>query len=128
MKHLRRYNESIDPDIRQDILDICLDIVDVGFKISIVENKINKNNYIYIEHERSFSPYPYKKNIFKIDNNFKEVLLRLRDFLGDRYVNCSLLGNDSFGISTEKLIELTEDIDLEDVNKLDILDIVIYFK
>ena len=94
MKYLRKYNESIDPDLKQDIMDICLDIIDIGFDVSVNETGIGK--YIYIRSNIN--------NKFHINDELKEVLLRLCDFLGDLYVSC-LVSRSEY----QKKIELTED-------------------
>ena len=96
MKHLRKFNESLENDIRQDITEICYDITDdQGFNIRFFDKFGQK--YISI----GKAPYVY----FNF-NEVKEVCLRIKDYLGDKYESCEYQSRStSFG-----RIDLTDDL------------------
>ncbi len=72
MKHLKKYNENSDIS-KSDLQDICLELEDNGFEVEFKYRyglnhiKISKNN-----------------KSFKYDE-VKEVMLRLKEYLGDLY-------------------------------------------
>lgn len=76
MRHLKKYNESKEELTLQDIRDICLELQDEGFKIEI--------EYYYVKISN-----PNKK--FKYDE-VKDVMLRLKDYLGEWYLRTVVNG------------------------------------
>ncbi len=80
MKHLRKYNESKEEISLQDVKDICQELEDEGFQVDLKECGILKYYgcecfYIRIrKNTRTIKYFEYK--------DVKEVLLRLRDYIG----------------------------------------------
>ncbi len=102
MKHLKKYNESKEEEIfTQDVRDICQELQDDGFYIAtyVAESEDDKNNVeIYNFHE----PLKY--------DDVHEVILRLRDYLGDKYVRTDIHWVDTLtGFDGEAIVDPTED-------------------
>ena len=100
-------------DIKQDIMDICLDITDYNeFSVSVL------NSYIAI-----CKVHDPRYDGFSIDDEdeLREVLFRIKDYLGGLYNGCSVL---YVGESEREFIDLSE----EGISDDRISNIVIYFK
>lgn len=114
MKHIIKYNlfeslihKDVDTD---DIKDICLDITDNGKFTAFVNSTTSykgPRNYIYISLS---DPTDYDGFTF---GEVKEVLLRLKDFLGIHYGGCSVLISGD----TERV-----DFTIDDEESIDYLD------
>ncbi len=74
MKHLKKYNESVEEISLEDIRDICLELEDNDFNITIMNN--TKDIYTITIGKSEFT---YK--------DVKEVLLRLKDYLREDLLN-----------------------------------------
>ncbi len=79
MKHLRKYNESVEQITSQDVKDILLELEDEGFKV-----KIEHCDWL-IEDIYTAEISKYNKS-FKYDE-VKETLLRLKEYLGVNLYN-----------------------------------------
>jgi len=77
MKYLRKYNESY-INI-EDIKDICLELTDLGIVISISSTDAYRNkNVIYFHNYNIHNGMKW--------NDVKDCLLRLKDYLGDKFI------------------------------------------
>jgi len=79
MKHLKKFNESVGDISFEDIKDICLELEDLGMKVSIIRTGY-ENNIVeyYIEFSTEIDQGIYW-------NDIKDCLLRLKDYLGKHY-------------------------------------------
>jgi hypothetical protein len=76
-------------DIDRDLTDICYELTDGRFRINInwtlnyggVEN--GKILFICLEDYRDYDGFSF--------DEVKEVVLRIIDYLGDKYIGCSIL-------------------------------------
>ena len=87
MKHLKKFNESSTSISKQDILDICLDLTDIGFLVEISSATIRPKNKGHVE---ATSISINKTNSFQIDSDIIDALLRISDYVGDRLYNICL--------------------------------------
>lgn len=80
MIYLKKYNESLE-DIHQDINDILLELLDSGYyKINLFSNAVR---IVKVE----WPDRRIKSNELDF-NEIKEYVLRIIDYLGDKYVRC----------------------------------------
>ncbi len=118
MKHLKKYNESVNEKTIEDVRDICQELEDESFDVKFYPQ--DERHYGYTQ------PSVYIINITKttfLYNDVKEVLLRLRDYLCEdgprglydnldvnvypqsfsylRYTNCEFDENDLRGRCAE---------------------------
>ena len=125
MKHLKKYNESVanEENIRQDIREICYDITDYnGYMIGNF-NKYIVDPKIYIDPSykdiKKFTRVSIMKPgfvIYKFDD-VKEVCLRIKDYLGDKYINFCYWSNGGSGIS---FATLNDNIELDTITQASI--------
>ena len=80
MKHLRKFNESIDQEILNDIL---LELEDIGMRTDIIRGYVSSIGYIHFIVIKS--PDPNNKTIYWGD--VEDCILRLKDYLGDNFLN-----------------------------------------
>ncbi len=83
MKHLKKYNENIENSTIEDIKDILLELEDEGFKVDY-------SNLKDIKGEDSISIKKDAAKGFKY-SDIKEVLLRLKDYLGEKLSHVSIV-------------------------------------
>ncbi len=90
MNHLKTYKafESLSEDLISNVRDICLEIEDDGrFKCSVNTKDIKgiSKHYvlIYLSDIRDYDGFTF--------GEVKDVILRLKDYLGDKYDGCSAL-------------------------------------
>jgi len=80
MKYLKRFNESVDEynieEIIQTIKDILLPISDMGYEISITDNR---NIYIRV--------VGYPDTPLKVNDEVKDELIRMKDYLESLGIN-----------------------------------------
>ena len=120
MKYLKKFNESLST-VEQDIVEICYDITDYdGFIVGFNKGS-EKDLFIRRAGEPTDPP------IFNF-NEIKEVCLRLKDYLGDRYDrftyrdfdasnNHKLIGNHKLHkIDLNEDTEITEPINIIWIN------------
>ncbi len=74
MKHLKKYNESREETLLQDIRDILLELEDNGFAVEIED--------ICFLREQPFAIKISRNKSFRY-SEVKDVLLRLKDYLTD---------------------------------------------
>ena len=123
MIYLKNFNESIGEDlenrkkINEDINDILLELTDIGIKVELLPYfiSLNKNSkhYKYQGHLSSI-------NITgKTDNGMvhciewpdvKDCVLRLKDYLGDKFIEFNYTGVYKNGTLTKRII-------VEDLNE-----------
>ncbi len=102
MKHLRKFNENVEKISMDDIHDICQELEDEGFEIDITS---------YIQ----YNTILIQKDVAFKYSEVKEVLLRLREYLGsswrNMYVRCSRYVPITLGFTDKDfdLCEPTED-------------------
>ncbi len=87
MKHLKKYNENINDISLQDIRDICLELEDEKFIIELNEGKSAAE---LLANAFNISIESGKEKNFKY-SEVKEVLLRLKDYLGEKLIFVSAL-------------------------------------
>ena len=100
MRYLKTYesNNSTElEEIKKTIEEICYDITDDGFKFLIDNTYLNRDitdsnisaslNYVSIFYPniKGYSSYSYSE--------VKEVVDRVKNYLGDRVINCKVRGN-----------------------------------
>jgi len=94
MKHLKSYQifESISVDtLREELTEICYELTDGGFRIKISDsndlpnlNLPSDDKVLFIGLEnRDYQGFSF--------DEVKDVVLRVIDYLGDRYKECSVL-------------------------------------
>ena len=94
MKHLKSYQifESISVDnLREELTEICYELTDGGFRIKISDsndlpnlNLPSDDKVLFIGLEnRDYQGFSF--------DEVKDVVLRVIDYLGDRYKGCSVL-------------------------------------
>ena len=105
-KHI---NESIEDDIKQDIIEICYDITDDG-KI-IVDIFLSEDEYEQpVEGEYNLFVCRNFDNVF-IDETvvqfyeIKEVFLRIKDYLGNRFIDFRVDSIDHGGMWKEFVLD-----------------------
>ena len=128
MKHIRSYSE-------QDLKDILLEVNDVGFSTIMGEYSTDINCILIRASEGVYSPPSINDWIYQIgkkdnqiiiktkreekinniNNIVKDCLLRLKDYLGDRYIKCKIYYFDkSTSYYKSELIKLKEDMILNE--------------
>jgi len=135
MKYIKTYKifESESNEYLDDIKDILLELEDDGFRTRLSIDKLdylsdNPIKFIAISNRlNGFSPYTPFEFV-----DIKDPLLRLREFIGESWISCSVL----FQNSSDRI---DIDINEKDYDKLDqwfgsdeshstgILDIYIFF-
>ncbi len=87
MKHLKKYNESVEEPTLQDVRDILLELEDEGFTAKI--HRLKSQNVLKILIKKT------KLECYKYQD-VKETLLRLKDYLGEkiRYISVSIDPNN----------------------------------
>ena len=136
MRYLKKYKifESVDT-LREDLTEICYDLTDDGrFDIKIYDN----NELTYLTLPSGEKPYLVGDKILFIGlsnyinkglkhdgfsfDEVREVILRLIDYLGDRYKGCSVLSVGEYERSDINKSEIIE------YNCIDILNLTIIYK
>jgi hypothetical protein len=74
MRYLRKYNESNTDDVIQTIKDILLPISDMGYDISIIEDKANFPQFV-------IRVVSWGDQSLLITDEVKEEFMRMRDYL-----------------------------------------------
>jgi len=124
MKYLRKFNEAVSPELTpkemQDIEDILLEVKDIRMFIHFSENSIYKNWLNQI-------PYNFISctDISSLSIKWKDIkdcVLRVKDYLGNKYVSFSYT-NFGMGPIDCELNEYTNT-----GNNKDIYKVVIYYK
>ena len=122
MRYLKKYKlfESNDIDVREDITEICYELTDGRFDIKIYDN----NEFPRWGHiPSSGMNLPFLElgdNILCINlsdyrdydgfsfDEIREVILRIIDYLGDRYKGCSVLSVGEYERSNINKREIVE--------------------
>jgi hypothetical protein len=74
MRYLRKYNESNTDDVIQTIKDILLPISDMGYDISIIEDKANFPQFV-------IRVVSWGDQSLLITDEVKEEFMRMKDYL-----------------------------------------------
>lgn len=106
MKYIKLYES-----FNRDIEDILLEITDIGYEYKIYENKS-----IYYITINKCSTWTFTQLSIDFDD-IKDCLLRLKDYLGDRYVGCDFSNRNELSF---KKVELNEDTKIDE-------DVVIFY-
>ena len=98
MKYLRKFNEGkYEEYLKDDIRQIFSDLTDDKCDITI--GRIGTTNYILLSNKNQITNYIRFSDI-------KEELLRLKDYLGDRWIRCGVV----FAGDPERIhIDINED-------------------
>lgn len=85
MKHLRKFNESVN-DLKEDLTDICQELVDEGYGIFFNQNnliigKSTDHPFLWNEHTKLLK-FHY--------GDVSEVVERIKDYLGERVTRIRL--------------------------------------
>jgi hypothetical protein len=120
MKHLKSYQifESSTEDVREDLTDICYELTDGRFGIKIYDDSDfpgwghipgSGMNLPHVERDDKilciylsdyYDGFPF--------NEVRDVVLRVVDYLGDRYKGCSVLSpreNERSSINRREIVE-----------------------
>jgi hypothetical protein len=120
MRYLKRFNESVDDTIN-DITEICYELTDGRFAVKVYDNfpgwgnisgvgvpvhpdewKLSNENKIVVISLSDYRDY----DGFSFDE-VREVVLRLIDYLGDRYKGCSVLSvgeHERYNINKSEIV------------------------
>lgn len=115
MKYLRKFNEGkYEDDLKDDIRQIFSDLTDDKCDIYFNSTK----NYILLSNKSHITNY------FRF-SDIKDELLRLKDYLGDRWISCAVV----FAGDPERIpIDINEDnYDELDDNYPEISNLAIFF-
>ena len=104
MKHLRKFNESVE----QDLKDIGLELQDIGMYMYI-----EKNRNVFYNPAIKFKNWNAESIYWK---DVKDTIFRIKDYLGDRLVSfcCNHyvdLDMEHSGITAMEFIKLDESYD-----------------
>jgi hypothetical protein len=128
MKHIKSYQifESLSTeDVREDLTEICYELTDGRFKIKIYDDsdfpgwghipgsgmnvprveRGDKILCIYLSGHKGLGLQYYEGFHF---DEVREVILRMVDYLGDRYKGCSVLSiseNERSSINRREIVE-----------------------
>lgn len=122
MKHIKSYKifESSTEDVREDLTEICYELTDGRFGIKIYDDsdfpgwghipgsgmntprveRDDKILCIYLSDHRDYDGFSF--------NEVREVILRVVDYLGDRYKGCSVLSvgeHERSSINKREIVE-----------------------
>jgi len=107
MRHLKTYKifESNDINVREDLTEICYELTDGRFDIKIYDGSEfpgwgNKILCINLSDYRDYDGFSF--------DEVREVILRVVDYLGDRYKGCSVLSVGEHERSNINRREITE--------------------
>ena len=121
MKHLKSYKifESNDINVREDLTEVCYELTDDGrFGIKIYDefpgwghipgsgmnpSHVERNDkilYIYLSDYRDYNGFSF--------DEVREVVLRVVNYLGDRYKGCSVLSVGEYERSNINKREIVE--------------------
>jgi hypothetical protein len=127
MKYIKLY-EEIDKDSviykMQTIRDILLEVEDIGYETIV------SNNYLAIQKwNNNFNDAENKINFGEV----KDCLLRLKDYLGGRYISCSIFCSDpvyahgtKIYVTEWKQIRLDENININSSTEIRKIGIFFY--
>ena len=128
MRYLKKYKifESNDINVREDLTEICYELTDGRFDIKIYDDPEfpgwgnipgsgmnvphvepdNKILFIYLSDYRDYQNFRHLQG-FSFDE-VREVILRIVDYLGDRYKGCSVLSvseHERSSINRREIVE-----------------------
>lgn len=88
MNYLKTFESYDDESTKLDILDILSELKDLGYKVDISDIYINRDMYS-INIRDNIRPSEWIQLPW---NEIKEYLLRVKDYLGNRYLNFEYTG------------------------------------
>ena len=113
MKWLKTYKlfESVPSEILNDIEDIVLELNDSGRITAKIYSSIKFGTYIgfFIEETMDMETFNF--------DDIEEYVLRIRDYLGDMYLSCSVLFQDQYDDMDHSIHRV--EINLEDKKIID---------
>lgn len=116
MKYLKTYESLDNEETTKTLREICLELEDIGYTIFIVDN-----SYMHsIDISRQVIGEIYKRSIKFSD--IKEYLLRMKDYLGDKYIRCTF----QYFVSGPEVIILNDDTEIRDDETL--FQVEIYYR
>ena len=109
MKYIKTFENYVNVGIDADIEEICYDITDSdGFSIDISTNSETSNYRFlcikkYVEHEEGYEDADFddlggEEFYF---NEIKEVCLRIKDYLGEKFIDICDDRNRSFDVDVD---------------------------
>lgn len=109
MRYLKSFNESFNKEYIDNIKDILLELEDDGYITIITKGKFdwiseNRIDFIYISNQ--LKPFEF--------SDIKDSMLRLKRFLGEDWISCSVLFSNSNSADN-----IDVDINEEDYDNLD---------
>lgn len=117
MKYLKLYEEmELANQMSQlDIEDILLEVKDIGYDVVVEENF---KHTIYDRNDGLYYIKIYKNAEIPVNfDEIKDCVLRLKDYLGDRYIRCHTYSTnamlDLVSRSNWQTIELNEDTTID---------------
>lgn len=125
-KHIRKFNESIDQaisdEVKSDLKDICLDLSDEGFTVNIkgiippskdriFQGTILGSVKILKIRERTFEPFRSKFHEFKY-SDVQEYIERIKDYLTPLGYDITIYVIESKGEGEVKWILFESDIEI----------------
>ncbi len=101
MKYLKRFNESVNEsnieEIKQTIKDILLPISDMGYDISITDNRNIEDSTYFIRTGKFYiRVVGYTDDALKVSDEVKDEFIRMKEYL------------ESFGINSVKALYVKE--------------------
>jgi hypothetical protein len=122
MKHLKTYKifESNDINVREDLTEICYELTDGRFDIKIYDSSDSEFYFIFSGSGMNQPHIERDDEILCINlsdyrdydgfsfDEVREVILRVVDYLGDRYKGCSVLSFGEHERSNINRREITE--------------------
>jgi len=110
-----------------DIMDICYELNDLGLWVEFSNFSVYSSNFRAVYKPEKSTPclrihpttvirgrwYDSRNRDFLFDEDVKDSLLRLKDYLKGRYLGFMYTTGDPFIDSKYKAIHLTEDIEID---------------
>lgn len=113
MKYIKLYETFNKKEIDQTLKEICLELEDDGYEISI------SSPPSFISHHIVNSIKISKGCGFPF-SDIKEYLLRMKEYLGDNYIQFNYLSDDAVPYRWRE-VELNDDTDIKNLNAAQIV-------
>jgi hypothetical protein len=114
MKYLKRYNESLDSDIKSYVKDILLELEDKGIYTKINLSEIESSNILLYSQE-GIQSYTLSGKTFELEQDVLSCLYHLTDYLTEEgykisYITFSCLQSKEEGIEFSDSADNIEDL------------------
>jgi hypothetical protein len=115
MKYLRTYESlNSEEEFLKDIKDILLEVEDMGYITRIIESTWPKDSKEYVIWINIINKSLCGNYIRPIDfNEIKDCVLRIKDYLGNKFVGCLTQTSDNSMDGVWRNIDLGEDTTLD---------------